>query len=41
MEELAQENYIIATNDKELRTKIRKKGFRTAFVRKKKIIVVE
>ncbi len=41
MEELAQENYIIATNDKELRTKIRKKGFKTAFVRQKKVIVIE
>ena len=41
MEELAEENYIIATNDKELRTKIRKKGFKTAFVRQKKMIVIE
>jgi len=41
MEELAEQNYIIATNDKQLRTKIRKKGFKTAFVRQKKIIVLE
>ncbi len=40
MEELAGE-YIIATNDKELRMKIKKKGFKTAFIRQKKLIVVE
>ncbi|MFH1895635.1 MAG: PIN domain-containing protein [archaeon] len=41
MQELAEKGFIIATNDKQLRTKIRKKGFKTAFVRQKKIIVVE
>jgi rRNA-processing protein FCF1 len=41
MEELAEKNFIIATNDKKLRNKIKKRGLKTAFVRKKKIIVVE
>jgi len=40
IEELAGE-YIIATNDKELRKRIKKKGFKTAFIRQKKVIVIE
>jgi len=41
MMQLAEEKFIIATNDKKLRTAIRKKGYKTAFIRQKKIIVVE
>ncbi|PIN98666.1 MAG: hypothetical protein COT90_02975 [Candidatus Diapherotrites archaeon CG10_big_fil_rev_8_21_14_0_10_31_34] len=41
MKELAEQGFIIATNDKELRRAIKKKGFKTAFVRQKKVIVVE
>ena len=41
MKELAEQGFIIATNDKELRSAIKKKGFKTAFVRQKKVIVVE
>jgi rRNA-processing protein FCF1 len=41
MMELAGKGFIIATNDKELRKKIKNNGFKTAFVRQKKVIVVE
>ena len=41
MKELAEQGFIIATNDKELRRAIKKKGFKTAFVRQKKVIVIE
>lgn len=41
MKELAEQGFIIATNDKELRLAIKKKGFKTAFIRQKKVIVVE
>ncbi len=41
MKKLAEQGFIIGTNDKELRKQIKKKGFKTAFVRQKKIIVVE
>lgn len=41
MKELAEKGFIIATNDKELRRAIKKKGFKTAFVRQKKVIVIE
>ncbi|MBU2100149.1 hypothetical protein KKG83_03065 [Candidatus Micrarchaeota archaeon] len=41
MIELAKKGFIIATNDKELRKKIKSQGFKTAFVRQKKVIVVE
>jgi rRNA-processing protein FCF1 len=41
MQELAEKGFIVATNDKKLRKKIKNKGFKTAFVRQKKVIVVE